>query len=110
VVLGKGTLLLAYHLCRVSARPFLERHRPRGMDTFQGKTIEELREYLRTVATSIAMCRLVVVRVGRRQSTIGVSTILPKNNLALDDDHSPRGSDMFGKRSKLFVHLSLSLC
>ena len=32
-----------------------------GMDTFEGKSIEELREYLIPVATSVAMCRLAVV-------------------------------------------------
>ena len=32
-----------------------------GMDTFDGKSIEELREFLIPVATSVAMCRLAVI-------------------------------------------------
>ena len=31
------------------------------MDTFEGKTIEELRDFLIPIATSIAACRLAVV-------------------------------------------------
>jgi hypothetical protein len=31
------------------------------MDTFEGKTVEELREFLIPIATSLAMCRLAVV-------------------------------------------------
>jgi len=34
------------------------------MDTFEGKTIEELRKFLIPVATSIAMCRLAVFAAG----------------------------------------------
>lgn len=107
-LLAKGTSPpCVYHL-QFGALRFCTplRTTPPFMDTFEGKTTGELREFLIPIATSLAMCRLAVVASWAALVYDWSEYQVHRNFLAFDDNRSCCDSPLFWKRSRLLIQCS----